>query len=165
MSQLMITKQLRNARYFLCISWETWRIGICKALYTALCNVRIGAFQSVNQYFVHLRMDNVIAIYETDVLSSGGIQTSISSRGGTPILLMDYHNSLIGLLIGIANRSASICRSIVHKYQFKVCKGLSQNAINATNEILLNVIYRNDNTKFHWSTTRFRYNCLFLALQ
>jgi hypothetical protein len=64
---------------------------------------------------------------------------------------MDDHDIQPGMFTGkvIAHRPASISRTIIDEEQFVVVTHLDSNAIKATHKIFLNVVYGDDDTKFH----------------
>ena len=75
-------------------------------------------------------------------------KTIVSRRAHSTILFMKHSDALILLSIFITYCTRFIRASIVNKQQLKVGEFLSQDAINASRQVLLRFIYGNNNGYF-----------------
>lgn len=96
------------------------------------------------QLLEHPRGYPIVGVDMDEVFAPGVVETYLTSRTDTSIILMeDAHTTILGGIL-IADGSTAIGTAVIDKQELEVGMGLGQKAIDTTTEGLLGLIYGDD---------------------
>ena len=106
-----------------------------------------GALHGLVQCFVHFRCNIVVGIHKADPLAPCHIQPGIAGSRKPAVFLVKHPDAGIFRGSGITQRRATVRRTVLHKDQLKVRKGLRQNGIDAFLQIVFHLVHRHNDAE------------------
>ena len=103
--------------------------------------VRLGGF---HQMLGEVRVDVVIAVHELDILAPGQLQAQVAGVGHAGVLLVHQHDAAVLGAELLTHGQAVILGAIVQDDEFNVFIGLVQDAADAAGQMILSVVYGQD---------------------
>ena len=91
-----------------------------------ICVVGDGIMQKIR---IHLRFDDVVAVYKTDVFASGFLDASQTGGGDTAVFLVDGGDTAVPTGVVINDGGGTVGGTVVDYNYFYVLVCLSQNAV------------------------------------
>ena len=93
--------------------------------------------------------DEVVGVDEGQIVSMGDVDAGITGIAESTVDFMDDSDALILCSPVVAHLWASVRRSVIHEYQFKVFIILCDHALDTSVKRSLHTIDRDDDTQFH----------------
>ena len=106
-----------------------------------------GALHGLVQCFVHFRCNIVVGIHKADPLAPCHIQPGIAGSRKPAVFLVKHPDAGIFRGSGITQRRATVRRTVLHKDQLKVRKGLCQNGIDTFLQIVFHLVHRHNDAE------------------
>ena len=107
-------------------------------------NIRIVFHADIKKIFVHIRLNPIIRINESDIIPCAGIESRISRRRESAVFFMYNFYAAVLLRPFVAHGGTIIGRAIVNEDYLEILICLFNNAFNALVEILLDFINRDN---------------------
>ena len=99
------------------------------------------------QHFcVHLRLNPVVAVYESDILSGYRIKSGVPGAAQAPIFLVNHPDTGVFFRVFLADFPGIIGGAVIHQKNFQIFIGLGQDGIYTPGKISRHVVYRYDDT-------------------
>ena len=108
---------------------------------------------STPQHLQAVRLQNIIAVQEYDVIASCQTDSLLTGKELAAIFLVEHLDSCIFQRIIVQFFPALIRRTIINQDQFPIRKALSLDRSNARIQKGLGIIDRNNNAEFHKHTS------------
>ena len=113
------------------------------------CDDQVGVvlFGNGDQMLGEVRVDIVVAVHELHILAAGQLQAQVAGVGHAGVGLVHQHDALVLCAERFAHGQALILGAIVQDDEFNVFIGLVQDAADAAGQMILGVVYGQDDGK------------------
>ena len=109
-------------------------------------HIRVLAFFPNFLQKIRLRI-KIIAVQEKYIFPPSQLCSMIPGPAESPVLLMQHTNPPVPKRQGITKRTAAVCTAVIHQNQLKLPKILPQDALDAFLQIVLDIVYGDNDRK------------------